>query len=210
MPPPQPEALYNQVATGFSQRFFIRGKTEVEGRFMLELANTFLSDLLFPGCRPISLDTKLPGMGRTLNMGEFSERRWNASARKILAGQYAVVGIRAQSGDFPNQTISLTVHVNPPGGTEFLTAGNIDVHCSIPYLRHLAGSPQKVEALLQFGQDHMERDRGWSRVRLRQPDHPFAASRCHGMDAGATWHAGFRSKRPPNACMRSLLRAWGT
>jgi Protein of unknown function (DUF3396) len=145
------ETLYNQNATRFSLRFFVRGKTEVEGRFMLELANTFLSDLLFPGCRPVSLDTKLPGMGRKLNMGEFSERRWNASVKKILAGQYAVVGITAQTRDFPNQTITLTVHVNPPGGTEFMTAGDIEIHCSIAYLRHLAASPQKVEALLRFG-----------------------------------------------------------
>jgi len=30
------ETLYNQNATRFSLRFFIRGKTEVEGRFMLD------------------------------------------------------------------------------------------------------------------------------------------------------------------------------
>jgi hypothetical protein len=145
-----PESLYKQTATRFSLRFFIRSETEVEGRFMLELANTFRSDLLFPGCRAISLDTKLPGEGRKLNMGEFSERRWNASVKKIVAGQYAVVGIKAQTSDFPNQTISLTLHVNPPGGDEFLISGNIEITCSIPYLRHLAASPQKVEALLQF------------------------------------------------------------
>ena len=87
-----PQSLYKQTATRFSLRFFIRPETEVEGRFMLELANTFLSDLLVPGCRPVSLDTKLPGEGRKLNMGEFSERRWNASVKKILAGQYAVPG----------------------------------------------------------------------------------------------------------------------
>lgn len=148
---PEAETLYKQNATRFSLRFFIREETEVEGRFMLELANTFLLDLLLPGCRPVSLDTKLTGMGRKLNMGEFSERRWNASVKKILAGQYAVVGIKAQTGDFPNQAISLMVHVNPPGGTEFMCSGNIGISCSIPYLRHLAASPQKVEALLQFG-----------------------------------------------------------
>jgi hypothetical protein len=145
------ETLYNQNATRFSLRFFIRGKTEVEGRFMLDLANTFLSDLLFPGCRPVSLDNKLPGEGRKLNMGEFSERRWNASVKKILAGQYAVVGIRAQTPDFPSQTITLIVHVNPPGGSEFMSSGTIEIYCSIPYLRHLAASAQKVEALLRFG-----------------------------------------------------------
>jgi hypothetical protein len=145
------QTLYQQIASYFSLRFFIRSETEVEGRFMLELANTFLSDLLFPGCRPISLDTKLPGIGRKLNMGEFSDRRWKAAVKKILAGQYAVVGIKAETPDFPDQTIALTVHVNPPGGTEILTAGYIEIYCSIPYLTHLAVSPQKVDALLQFG-----------------------------------------------------------
>jgi len=144
------ETLYKQTASYFSLRFFLRSETEVEGRFTLELANMFLSDLLFPGCRPVSLDTKLHGVGRKLNMGAFSERRWNASVKKILAGQYAVVGIKVQTPDFPNQTITLNVHVNPPGGTEFMS-GDIDIYCSIPFLRHLAASPQKVEALLQFG-----------------------------------------------------------
>jgi hypothetical protein len=143
--------IYKQTASYFSLRFFVRSDTAVEGRFMLELANRFLSDLLFPGCRPISLDTKLPGMDRKLNMGEFSDRRWNASVKKILAGQYSVVGINAQTPDFPSQTITLNVHVNPPGGTEFLISGEIEISCSIPYLRHLAASPEKVEALLQFG-----------------------------------------------------------
>src|SRR3979490_1966081 len=151
------ETLYNQNATRFSLRFFVRGKTEVEGRFMLELDNTFLSDLLFPGCRPVSLDTKLPGIGRKLNMGEFSERRWNASVKKILGGQYAVIGITAQTHDFPNQTIMLTVHVNPPGETEFMTAGHIEIHCSIAYLRanylnavhvRMAGAEQELRAKL--------------------------------------------------------------
>ena len=148
---PEAETLYKQNATRFSLIFFIRSETEVEGRFMLELANTFLSDPLFPGCRPISLDTKLPGQGRKLNMGAFSERRWNASVKKILAGQYAVVGIRAHTPDFPSQTISLSLHVNPPGGTEFLGSGDVQISCSVPYLRHLAASAEKVEALLQFG-----------------------------------------------------------
>jgi hypothetical protein len=144
-------SLYNQSVSYFSLRFFLRTETEVEGRFILELANTFLSDLLFPGCRPTSLDTKLHGEGRKLNMGEFSQLRWNASVKKVLAGQLAVVGIKAQTHDFANQTIALTVHVNPPGGTEFMMSGHIEIYCSIPYLRHLAASPQTVEALLQFG-----------------------------------------------------------
>lgn len=148
---PDSETLYNQKATRFPLRFFIRPETEVEGSFMLTLANMFLSDLLIPGCRPISLDTKLSGEERRVNMGECSERRWNASVKKILARQYAVVGVTAQAGDFLKQTISLNLHLNPRGGEEFLISGNIEITCSVPYLRHMATSPAKVESLLQFG-----------------------------------------------------------
>ena len=52
-------------------------------------ANTFLSDLLFPGCRPISLDTKLPGMGRKLNMGD-----WRGGGVDVRVGDRTAV--RAQ------------------------------------------------------------------------------------------------------------------
>jgi hypothetical protein len=148
---PEPETLYKQTATDFTFGFFIRSETEVPGAFMLELADFFLTRLLFPGCRPVSLDTKRPGMGRELNMGEFSERRWKAAQKKILADEYAVMGITAHTSDFPKQNIWLNVQVNPPGKDEFLVSGDIHVHCSIAYLRHLAASPEKVEALLQFG-----------------------------------------------------------
>lgn len=85
-------------------------------------------------------------------MGEFSERRWNAAVKKTLAGMYAVTHIEAQMPDIPNQKIWLSLHVNPPGGSEILVSGEVEVLCSVSYLRHLAASPQKIEALLQFGQ----------------------------------------------------------
>src|SRR5688572_23706246 len=117
---PEPETLYKQTATHFAFGFFIRSETEVPGAFMLELADFFLTHLLFPGCRPVSLDTKLPEMGRKLNMGEFSERRWKAAQKKILVNEYAVMSITAHTSDFPAQKIWLSVHINPPGKDEFM------------------------------------------------------------------------------------------
>jgi hypothetical protein len=150
--------LYNQKATHFSLRLFIKPETEVDGRLVIDLADIFLSELIFPGCRIASLDTKRQGQSAKLNMGAFSDTRWRAAAKKVLAGQYAAIGIRAHTADFPNQEIALSVHVNPPGGEEFLVSGDVSITCSIPYLRHLAASPQKVEALLELGK------RAWNGV----------------------------------------------
>ena len=153
------ESLYNQQATHFAQQLFIKSETEVPGAFTLDLADDFMANLVFPGCRLTTLNTKRPGDGRMLNMGEFTDRRWKASVKKILAGQYAVVWIDAKTPHFPNQKISLTLHLNPPGQDEILTAGSVEISCSIPYLRHLAASPDKIEALLRFGRkawDHID------------------------------------------------------
>jgi hypothetical protein len=146
-----PQKIYSQDVTQLTMPFFIRKDTEVEGALMLELANFFISDLVFPGCRLTGLWTKRPGQDRQLNMGEFTERRWKTTVKKILANQYAVVDIQAQTVDFPNQKIWFDLHVNPLGGDEFLISGNAGVKCSVSYLRHLATRPQMVEALLEFG-----------------------------------------------------------
>jgi hypothetical protein len=146
-----PQTLYNQAATHFVLRHFLEPDSHVEGQLVVELATIFLSDLVFPGCVVTSLETKRPGEGARLNMGEFSERRWNAAVKKILAGECAVLGLKAQTPDFPNQKIWFTVHGNPPGGDELLVAGTIEVSCSVSYLRHLVASPDKVEALLKLG-----------------------------------------------------------
>lgn len=146
-----PEPFYDQTATYFTLRVFIRTETEVDGRLVAGLADTFLADLVFPRCQPFSLESKRAGEGAKVNMGEFSERRWKATQKKLLANELAVLAIAARTPDFPKQQISLSVHVNPPGGREFLVAGHIAMECSVPYLRHLAASPEKVEALLRFG-----------------------------------------------------------
>jgi hypothetical protein len=146
-----PQKLYKQDVTQLTLHVFIRSDTEVQGRLVVDLANVFLSNLLFAGCRPVSLDTKRPGEDQKLNMGEFTDRRWKGSVKKLLAGEYAVLGIKAQTPDFPNQQIWLNIHINPPGGDEILISGTVEIKCSVSYLRHLATRPEMVEALLQFG-----------------------------------------------------------
>ena len=148
MEPAQP--LYNQSATHFKLRLFIRPDAEVDGRLAIELADRFVADLLFPGVRLTLLYTKRAGEGAKMNEGEYSERRWTTTLRKLRANELAVVWLWAQTPDFPNQKIWLSIHVNPPGGNEHLVAQTVEVSCSVSYLRHLATSPEKVEALLKL------------------------------------------------------------
>ncbi len=129
---------------------YVRPESEVAPQLIGDLAELFLSNLLFPGTRLTALHTKRPGQGAKLNMGEFTGPRWKAAQKKILRGEYAVVGIQGETPDFPRQKILFSVHVNPTGGNEFLTAGSITVMCSVSYLRHLAASHAKVEALLEL------------------------------------------------------------
>lgn len=83
-------------------------------------------------------------------MGDFTSSRWKAAQKKILNGDCAVVSIEAETLDFPNQKIWFSSHVNPSGGDEYLVPGTITLQCSVSYLRHLASSPTRVEALLQL------------------------------------------------------------
>lgn len=148
MEPPQP--VYGQSATHFALPLYLRGDTEVEGRLILDLAEAFLSHLLFPATRLTALWTKRPGEGAKLNMGEFTSSRWTAAQKKFLENQYAALSIEAETRDFPNQKIWFSAHVNPIGGGELLISGTWKVMCSVSYLRHLAASPEKVEALLRL------------------------------------------------------------
>jgi hypothetical protein len=145
-----PHILYNQPATHLTLPLYLRPETEVEPQLIGELADFFLSNLLFPGTRLTALHTKRPGQAARLNMGEFTPARWKAAQKKILNGEYAVVQIQAETPAFPRQKIWFSAHVNPIGGTEFLDAGAITVQCSVSYLRHLAVSREKTEALLNL------------------------------------------------------------
>ena len=145
-----PQSVYNQSATHFALPLYVRGDTQIEGRLIADLAEMFLSTLLFPGTQPTALWTKRAGQGAKLNMGDFTSARWKAAQTKLLKNEYAVVNIEAQTPDFPNQKIWFNAHVNPIGGKEFLDSGTWKVMCSISYLRHLAASHTKLEALLHI------------------------------------------------------------
>ena len=127
---------------------YLRPDTEVRPQLIGDLCDDFLSNLLFPGTRLTTLWSKRPGEGQRLNMGEFTTSRWRAAQKKILSGDYAVVRIGGETPDFPRQKIAFSVHVNPVGCQESRVSGTIEVTCSVSYLRHLAVSPGKVDALL--------------------------------------------------------------
>jgi hypothetical protein len=146
-----PQPLYNQAATRFELRFFLRRDAVVEGSVIAHLAECFLGDLLLPGARPTTLVTRRPGLEAKLNMGEFAQARWKASRTKILAGDYGVLGLDVAVPDFPNRRASLSILANPAGWTGPRLSGALTFACSVSYLRSLAASPEKVEALLRLG-----------------------------------------------------------
>jgi hypothetical protein len=145
------QRLYGQDATQFTLRFVLGPDPTVDGRLVLELADTFLQRLLFRGSPPVSIWTKPPGMGKKISIAEFSDKKWETARKKIQANASAVLRLEAKTADFPNQTIALYAHANPPGGSETIHEGTIAVTCSIPYLRHVAASRDMVEALVGFG-----------------------------------------------------------
>ena len=147
----EPQRFYGQDATQFTLRFVLGPDPIVDGQLVLELADTFLQRLLFRGSPPVSIWTKPPGMGKKMSIGEFSDKRWETARKKIRTNANAVLRLEAKTADFPNQTITLYAHANPPGGSETIHAGTIAVTCSIPYFRHVAASRDMVDALIGFG-----------------------------------------------------------
>ena len=147
----EPEKLFGQEATHFRLRFVLGPNTTVDGRLVLELADIFLDRLLFPGSPPVSIWTKVPGMAARLSIVEFSGRRWDTARKKIADNKCEVLRLEARTADFPNQTIALSVQANPAQGHTLLRSGTIDIICSVPYLRHLSASPDKLVALFDFG-----------------------------------------------------------
>ena len=146
-----PQTLYNQSATHFAMPLYLRTDTEVERRLIADLAEIFLSNLLFPGTRLTALHTKRPGEGAKLNMGDFTAAGGRPPRRKILNSEYAVVSIEAETPDFPHQKIWFTAHVNPARRRRVSDRRHDGrCMCSVSYLRHLAASPEKVEALLDL------------------------------------------------------------
>ena len=147
------ESLYDQPAMYFTLRLFLKKGTFVPGRLIVELATTFLADLVLPPCRPKWLWTKRAKDDAKLNTGDFSERRWDAAVKKIVSGEFSALTIFAADPDSPTHKITLSTHVNPVGRGGYSTSilGTIEVTCSLSYLRQLAASPAKIETLLKFG-----------------------------------------------------------
>ena len=147
------ESLYDQPATSFSLRLFLKQETFVPGRLIEELARRFLADLVLPPCRPTWLWTKRAKDDAKLNTGDFSERRWKAAVKKIVGGEFSALTIFAANPDSPTQKILFSTLVNPVGSAGYSTPlpGTIDVTCSVSYLRQLTASPAAIETLLRFG-----------------------------------------------------------
>jgi len=147
------ESLYDQPAMYFTLRLFLREGTFVPGRLIVELATTFLAELVLPPCRPKWLWTKRAKDDAKLNTGDFSERRWNAAVKKIVSGEFSALTIVAEDPDSPTQKVTFSTHVNPVGPEGYSTSflGTIDATCSVSYLRQLVATPAKIEALLRFG-----------------------------------------------------------
>jgi Type VI immunity for VRR-NUC len=146
-----PETIYNQTATHFTLRFFIRPDTTVDGQLSVELAEAFLADLVLPGCDVATLWTRPPGLEAKLATGSYSERRWKAAVKKLRSGELAMISFDARFRDFPNQNIAFTLYLNPSGGADVPVPGVIEVLSTLAYLRHFAGKPERVEALLAIG-----------------------------------------------------------
>jgi len=125
----------------------------VPGRLIAELATTFLADLVLPPYRPTWLWTKRAKDDAKLNIGDFSERRWNAAVKKILSGEFSALTVFAANADSPTEQASFSAHVNPVGQTAYSNPllGTLEFACSVSYLRQLAASAAKLEMLLRFG-----------------------------------------------------------
>ncbi len=205
------ESLYNQTAMYFALRLFLKKDTLVEGRLMVELARTFLADLVLSPCQTTWLWTKRAKDDAKLNTGDFSERRWNAAVKKILAGEFSALSIFAANPDSPTQKISFSTQVNTigPAGNSSSLLGTIDITSSVSYLRQLATSPAKVETLLRFGTAAWNGVRGgpaygYGNLGVIPPRVPF--------NPRGPQHAGFRlpwdRDTPPAQRPHAIPIAW--
>ena len=147
------ESLYGQPAMYFTLRLFLKKDTFVPGRLIVDLATTFLADLVLPPCRPKWLWTRRAKDDAKLNTGDFSERRWNAAVKKVASGEFSVLTILAEDPDSPTRKVTFSTQVNPVTSEGHSTSlpGTLDVTCSVSYLRQLAASPARIDKLLRFG-----------------------------------------------------------
>jgi hypothetical protein len=148
-------SLYNQDVTDFDMRIWIRPDVETDGALLLALAEEFIANLVLPGCQLTSLWTKRPEEDAKLNIGDFSDRRWNASVKKLRAGEYHVLRLEARNPHWPTHQVSFGAQINPPPERRRYPVpviGDVHVRCSLSYLRQLAESRERVDALIQLGE----------------------------------------------------------
>lgn len=148
-------SLYNQDVTDFDLRIWIRPDVETDSALLVALAEEFIANLVLPGCQVTTLWTKRPDEEAKLNSGDFSERRWNAAVKKLRAGDYHVLRLEARNPHWPTHQISFGAQINPPAGLRRYPVpviGDVHVRCSLSYLRQLAESRERVEALLHLGE----------------------------------------------------------
>jgi len=147
------ESLYDQPAMYFTLRLFLKEGTFVPGRLIVELATTFLAELVLRHADPSGSGPSARRDDAKLNTGDFSERRWNAAVKKIVSGEFSALTIFAEDPDSPTQKVSFSTLVNPNrirGSFNFAPRYHRR-HCSVSYLRQLVASPAKIETLLRFG-----------------------------------------------------------
>lgn len=146
--------LYGQPVTGFDLRLFIRPEAATDGALLVALGEHVMRTLILPRCRLTGLWTKRAQLDAKMNVGEFTDARWAAAVPKLRAGTYHVVELIAEDPDRGNHRIMVGAQVNPPKelqGYPVPVVGTVDVHCSLSYIRELAGSPKGAEALLDLG-----------------------------------------------------------
>lgn len=146
--------LYGQRVTGFDLRLFIRPGAVTDGALLVELGEHVMRKLVLPRCTLTGLWTKRAQLDARMNIGDFTEARWSAAVPKLRAGTYHVVELIAEDPDRVDHRIMFGAQVNPPErqrGYPVPVVGTVTVRCSLSYIRELARSPERVEALLDLG-----------------------------------------------------------
>jgi hypothetical protein len=144
------ESLYGEQVTHFTLKLFLDDHP-VDGRVIVGLAHTFLANLVLPGAEPVRLHTRRAGLSAKLNEGPFSERRWTETLKKTLAGENGVLHIAVEDPRRPEHTASLSSILNPGRTTDGPVYGQIELFCSLPYMRALLAGGSGVDAVLALG-----------------------------------------------------------
>jgi hypothetical protein len=148
--------LYNEKVVDFTMRFFTRDGAIVPGERIAALADEFLRRLLLPGVEPVEIWTARPKIGARMNMPQFTEAKWKAVRKKIEAGAYGALSLRAKDELSPYPIVTFDTAVDPQQVVDSRGVGRIDFECKIHYLVQLlkAGDgAERVKSFFRFMQD---------------------------------------------------------